>query len=81
MNCDCINKINAQLAKEGLALSVSYRMPNFEPFLNVQTVKLTGKGKSTPVAASFCPFCGTDCRRDYKTPLRQNDEQAEGKTT
>jgi hypothetical protein len=58
VNCDCITKINEQLKAQGLALVVSFRMPTFTPVVAVQTRRLVGKGKATPVLPSYCPFCG-----------------------
>lgn len=66
MNCDCITKIDEQLADQNLALDVTFInvMTTFDAMLGISThwkdssKKVRGKKPAT-IIVSFCPFCGT----------------------
>ena len=63
MNCECIQKVNAELAKKHLALrlhsTVNTKTWETGESLAIETYSLKKGVKATPLFMSFCPFCGT----------------------
>lgn len=62
LSCDCVSKVNAQLAEKGgqltMALGITSDM-NVIGRLLLVTEKTGSKRKPLPrVTATFCPFCG-----------------------
>lgn len=63
MSCECVKKVNAQLAPQGLRLALSYDMETpgagVREHIQVQTAFIARRrGRPTAVVATFCPFCG-----------------------
>lgn len=63
MNCDCIEKADAQLKELNTEISVTFTLPAGNEYISVPTQWIAGskpKRGTRPkvVLASFCPFCG-----------------------
>jgi hypothetical protein len=67
MNCDCVKRINDQLAEQNFALDTSFllseKLSSMTMTLSVgthwkdSTKKVRGK-KPPTIVVTFCPFCG-----------------------
>lgn len=74
--CECITKVNAQLAEHNTALEqaivVSLSGPGMRSSLLIQTGRLHSRtpserrSKVQKVMPSFCPFCGEKIDRTLK---------------
>lgn len=60
MACDCIDMINAELAKRNGELGLSFTLSG-EVFPTLVVSKKDKKNRTRPplVAPTFCPFCGS----------------------
>jgi hypothetical protein len=60
--CDCVAKVNEQLAKHNLQLAqrmtINLETGETGKALSLETVSLKRGVKARPIAISFCPFCG-----------------------
>lgn len=62
MSCDCIDRVNIELAPHGAELLTSmFRMPR--AFIALHKLQKT-RGKLPLLQASYCPFCGAQ----YEAP-------------
>jgi hypothetical protein len=78
MNCDCISRIDDQLAEQNFALDVSFLLSK-DLSLSASTLSVGThwkdsskkvRGKNPPkIPVTFCPFCG----------VKANDDLPEGK--
>lgn len=61
-SCDCVSKVNAQLAPKGgmlsMALGITGDMNVIGRLLLVTEKTGTKRAKLPRVTATFCPFCG-----------------------
>lgn len=70
MNCKCLKIVDEKLKPMGIKLDTAFVMSqetlSFEGVrVQIATTKLEGKrGKSKPITAAFCPFCGVAVKRD-----------------
>lgn len=62
--CDCLNKVNAELKQHGLRLSTCVLL-NMETgksresvFMTTEKLAPRSKTKRSTVCPTFCPFCG-----------------------
>jgi hypothetical protein len=56
--CDCIETVNAELARHNTCISVPLMGPA-RPFVTTTKVDERRRGRPTLMFATFCPFCGT----------------------
>ena len=76
MTCECVAKVNAQLAEHNTVLEevsvVSLRGPGMRSSLLIQTARLHSRtpaerrSKVKKVMPSYCPFCGKKIDRILK---------------
>lgn len=73
MNCNCIQRIDEQLAEQNFALDVSFLLSE-SLSLSATTLSVTThwkdpskkiRGKKPPtIVVTFCPFCGKNAKNE-----------------
>jgi hypothetical protein len=60
--CKCLEKVDAQLAKQGAELDISFAIPEMycRPVIATQRKDPRSRVKLSRLIASFCPFCGKE---------------------
>ena len=72
MSCDCIDRVNGQLALRNTRITVPlivHHPDEVRPMIVTEQIEIgRGKQKAVGMFATFCPWCGEKIVREEGTP-------------